>query len=833
MVSRVVRAIAIISLSWACVAVVPCARSWCRNMALAIPSPPGYLETIGTPDPIEASMVFGTWKAPRAGESVRYNDTLRVRWSAITADEQGWFRDPVLRSAYVFLTVESPKQQTALLEGMGHNVVYVNGEPRSGNPYGNKDDFEAWEPRFDYSRVPVRLRSGRNEFLFHCSRGGALKVKLVPRESGIWLNTRDLTLPDVLPGKRAETWGAIVLINGTSAPARGLVLRTVWDADTATTPVPEIAPLSIRKVPVRIAGQASGAGSSCPVKVIVEQPRGARILDTATIALRIVEAGKPRKQTFRSGIDGSIQYYALLPSTRPGGPAALVLSLHGAGVEAINQVSSYAPKSWAHIVAPTNRRPFGYNWEDWGRQDALEVLAIAETTLAVDRNRVYLTGHSMGGHGAYHLGSLYPDRFAAVGPSAGWISFWTYRVRESVANPSPMRGMLMRATLPSETYAMAKNYAGLGVFILHGSEDDNVLPEQSRMMAKHLSGFHKDFVYHEQPGMGHWWDISDEPGTDCVDWAPMFDFFAGHARPGVERVREVSFVTGNPGISSRDQWVTVEAQRRQLMLSEVNVRVDPGLRRISGRTENIQRMSFDLSMLEPGDPVNVLLDSQMVSGIPWPTGGKLRMVRGDSGWSPAGDVSPAMKGPLRYGTLKEMIGHNVVFVYGTRGSAEENRWAFEKARFDAERFWYQANGSIDVVPDVDFDPAAEPDRNVVVFGNASTNGAWRKLLSDSPVQVQTGMVTIGGREFKGDDLCCLFIRPRAGSATACVGAVSGTGIVGMRLTNRQSYLMPGIGFPDCLVMSAAVLREGESGIRAAGVFGLDWTVEGGEWVTRD
>jgi hypothetical protein len=235
-------------------------------------------------------------------------------------------------------------------------------------------------------------------------------------------------------------------------------------------------------------------------------------------------------------------------------------------------------------------------------------------------------------------------------------------------------------------------------------------------------------------------------------------------------------------------------------------------------------------MLEPGLPVNVLLDSQMVSGIPWPSGGRLRMMRADRGWFPAGGVSPALKGPHRYGPLKEMIGHNVIFVYGTRGSTEENRWAFEKARFDAERFWYQANGSIDVVADVDFDPAAGPDRSVVVFGNAATNSVWKKLLSDSPVQVQQGTVTLGSRTFRGDDLCCLFIRPRAGSSIATVGAVSGTGIVGMRLTNRQSTMMPGIGFPDCLVMSAGVLRDGESAIRAAGLFGLDWGVESGEWV---
>jgi poly(3-hydroxybutyrate) depolymerase len=829
MLSLRIRTIAIILVCRASVATVVC-QDIVPKQALAIPSPPGYLETIGTPDPIEASMVFGTWKAPHAGEAVRYNDTLLARWSGITADDKGWFRDPVLRSAYVFLTVESPKQQTALLEGMGHNLVYMNGEPRSGNPYGYKEEFEAWEPRFDYSRVPVLLRPGRNDFLFHCSRGGALKVKLLPREPGICFNKRDLTLPDVFPGKRTDTWGAIVLINATTAPARGLTLRSLWDADTTTTPVPEIAPLSIRKVPVRIAGRSAGTSSFCSVKLWVERGVGGMVLDTATVTLRVVEAGKPRKETFRSGIDGSIQYYAVLPSADPARPSALVLSLHGAGVEAINQVSSYAPKSWAHIVAPTNRRPYGYNWEDWGRQDALEVLAIAESTLSVDPNRVYLTGHSMGGHGAYHLGSLFPDRIAAVGPSAGWISFWTYRVRESVPNPSPMRRMLMRATLPSETYTMAKNTVELGLYILHGSEDDNVLPEQSRMMAKHLLGFHKDFVYREQPGMGHWWDISDEPGSDCVDWAPMFDFFARHARPGMERVREVSFVTGNPGISSRDQWVTVEAQRKQLNLSEVNVRVDPELRRISGRTENVQRMRFELSMLKPGLPVNVMLDSQMVRGIPWPSGGRLRMVLGDSGWTPAGDVSPDLKGPHRYGPLKEMIGHNVIFVYGTRGSAEENRWAFEKARFDAERFWYQANGSIDVVADVDFDPAAGPDRSVVVFGNASTNGVWKKLLSDSPVQVRKGVVTLGGRTFKGDDLCCLFLRPRAGSAIATVGVVSGTGIVGMRLTNRQSTMMPGIGFPDCLVMSARVLREGESAIRAAGLFGLDWGVESGEWV---
>ena len=59
---------------------------------------------------------------------------------------------------------------------------------------------------------------------------------------------------------------------------------------------------------------------------------------------------------------------------------SLFLSVHGAEVEAISQARAYKPKTEGPIVAPTNRRPRGFNWEDWGRLDALEVLEIAKNS---------------------------------------------------------------------------------------------------------------------------------------------------------------------------------------------------------------------------------------------------------------------------------------------------------------------------------------------------------------------------------------------------------------------------------------------------------------------
>ena len=82
----------------------------------------------------------------------------------------------------------------------------------------------------------------------------------------------------------------------------------------------------------------------------------------------------------------------------------------------------------------------------------------------------------------------------------------------------------------------------------------------------------------------------------------------------------------------------------------------------------------------------------------------------------------------------------MMFVYGTKGTAEENAWALAKSRYDAETFAYRGNGSIDVVADTEFEPEAEPDRNVILYGNADTNAAWAALLGASPVQVRRGSI---------------------------------------------------------------------------------------------
>ena len=174
-----------------------------------------------------------------------------------------------------------------------------------------------------------------------------------------------------------------------------------------------------------------------------------RAYDNIEFEVEVVTPDEDRKETFVSGIDGSVQYYAVSPAVSDSAlNPALVLSLHGASVEAIGQARAYSPKNWAAVVAPTNRRPFGFDWEDWGRLDALEVLEIEQNRTQYNPDQVYLTGHSMGGHGTWQLGATFPDKWGAIAPCAGWYSFWSYGGKEEPDELSSIQKLLGRASNP-------------------------------------------------------------------------------------------------------------------------------------------------------------------------------------------------------------------------------------------------------------------------------------------------------------------------------------------------------------------------------------------------
>lgn len=755
-------------------------------------------------DAVEAQLVRGTFEAPAEGDALARAEGEPLVWRALEADEDGWFEDAALRGGWGYAEVELDEPTVMMLAASGHGRVYVNGVPRMGDVYG-----------LGITELPVQLEAGTNALLFRGGRG-RLKAELRPAPANPFFLAHDRVLPDVIRGEGA---GPHLIGVRVANPTEAWVdLRAHCRPPASGGGLARVAPFSVAQLALFVTLEELGGAE----QVAFECDLGT---DRTTISLDVKHPSDKHKRTFRSAIDHSVQYYAVAPPPPDTqGPLGLVLSLHGASVEATNQASSYAPKDDLVIVAPTNRRPFGFDWEDWGRLDALEVLALERQRWELDPRRTYLTGHSMGGHGTWNLGAHTPGTFAALAPSAGWRDFWAYGADDEPARHA-VDQLLRDAANPSRTLLLADNYLHAGVYVLHGDADETVGIEQARFMREALAGFHPNFAYYERPGAGHWW------GNECMDWPPLFDFLRQNRLPAPEDVARVAFTTVNPAIHSRTHWVAIAAQERSLEPSRVVAELDLERLRIAVATDNVAALELHRPAAWPdAGEAEVELDGA-AQPCSWPDHEPLRFERSAQTWSRVERFDGGLKHPGRAGPFKEAFRNGMTFVYGTQGDDERDAILFQQARLAAETFAYRGNGSVRLVADAELEGLG--DANLVLFGNSDDHGLWDLALGHSPVQVTDGRVAIGERELAGDDLVCLLVRPASGlRKDVSVAAVAGTGDVGARLAAVLPYFVSGVAYPDWTVIGAGMLERGADGIRAAGFFGPDWSLERGRSAWR-
>lgn len=749
---------------------------------------------------------------PIAGQPVLV-DSAHKTWTSVQADSNHNFRSPFLGSGYLYLTYQSPKTQNVVLIATGHSMVYVNGAPHAGDMY-----------RYGWMNIPITLKKGLNEIYIRSAgmgRFAAVAARLEFPTKNISILTKDPTLPFFVKGEsEGALWGGIVVRNMLSTNVRGLKMEVEVAGKKETSMLPSIQGLMTRKIPVRIPVPANIEKGTYPA--LLKLYNGNTLIDTASVSITAVNAHEHASYTFISEIDGSVQYYAVAPQTNKTSDPYLFLSVHGAEVEAISQARAYKPKPEGPVVAPTNRRPRGFNWEDWGRLDALEVLSIAEKKFKPHPKHIYLTGHSMGGHGTWYLGGTYPGKWAAIAPSAGYPTLAAYGSHDGkipTSAASPVRQMLIRSSNPSNVLELAKNYKASGVYIFHGDADEVVPVTFARQMRELLGKFHQDMSYYEYPGGSHW--FSDE----SVDWKPLFDFFRWHKIPASDSVNDIDFTTASTAISHQYRWVKILQQQKSFAYSRAVFSRDLKKKTLTGTTENISVLELDLSDFKIGETIQLQLDKQ---SLPIVRNNPTITFVYNGSWT-IGSAPPAHeKGIVRNGGFKEPFKNRMIFVYGTKGTPEENTWALNKARYDAETWYYRANGAIDILSDVEYLEGTNlDDRGVILYGNNTTNAAAAVLLKDCPVKIERSKVTIGDKSWTGDDMGAYHIWPKSDHKTA-VALIGGTGVKGMRAADANQYLAGGSGFPDFMVFRLDMLKNGDKAINAAGYFNNRWEL-GNDW----
>ena len=144
----------------------------------------------------------------------------------------------------------------------------------------------------------------------------------------------------------------------------------------------------------------------------------------------LLERGGQHSHTFNKTITKTLScnYLLFLPEDygREKKSWPLMLFLHGAGERGsdIEKVKVHGPPK---IVQTKKDFPFivvspQCPEDEWWTDKTEMLINLLDDIVArydVDTERIYLTGLSMGGYGAWALASQYPDRFAAVVPICG------------------------------------------------------------------------------------------------------------------------------------------------------------------------------------------------------------------------------------------------------------------------------------------------------------------------------------------------------------------------------------------------------------------------------
>jgi predicted esterase len=157
-----------------------------------------------------------------------------------------------------------------------------------------------------------------------------------------------------------------------------------------------------------------------------------------------LERKRPLIISWVSPTDGNVSFsWLTLPKDwNPENIYPLYVNLHGLWSVAANSVEYM---TYPYLRPPSNSTSFedGYLLSPWGRgnywykdiaeTDIWECIAALENVALVDPARKYLSGHSMGGYGAWSIASKSPDTWAALGIMAGAFSYYPYLLDENNA----------------------------------------------------------------------------------------------------------------------------------------------------------------------------------------------------------------------------------------------------------------------------------------------------------------------------------------------------------------------------------------------------------------
>ena len=469
---------------------------------------------------------------------------------------------------------------------------------------------------------------------------------------------------------------------------------------------------------------------------------------------------------YLSEMDGKRRPYAVSATGTDDVPRPMIVEVSPGGTDlerAVRLTESIAAIAAKHglpsiVVRPTGRGPGSVN-QNYGEVDTLEAIDDAARKYNADRDRVTITGSSMGGAATWYLTSHNPDRFAAGAPFCGYCD---YRLWEK---PGGLTFHMHPWEEPSwqarSAVLLTENFEHTPLWVVHGEWDRSVgggvSVEHSQQMARLLEKKGFSHQYTEVPATGH--------GCRTPEiWEKVILWLLQQKKTrSPDHVCLVTYELRH----NRSYWVSIDQLERYAERAKLDARrTDDG--RVAVTTENVRTLS--LGPIADADSVQVTIDEQEVAEADLTRRAQFRR-EPDGAWrSGEFDVSH-QKHHGCSGPIGDLFRENLILVPGTLGSDEETFFLGNVAG-NARRYFRGRNGGVHrggimgennvdlpLVPDSRLLDELCTENNLLLYGTYSTNSVLKRFEGRLPLEFAETSITVAGKTFEGERVAVFAVFP--------------------------------------------------------------------------
>jgi pimeloyl-ACP methyl ester carboxylesterase len=575
-----------------------------------------------------------------------------------------------------------------------------------------------------------------------------------------------------------------------------------------------IARLALKKMEL-LSGEARGwRGTQRAFELLAKDGQEA----LARLRAGQVYSGKPgqlNELAYITQNDGTVQpYYLYLPPNyAPGKPCPLITFLHGyvPSISVLDpwvlppEICKIAGDKGCLLLIPYGRR--NTDFAGVGEVDVLAAMREVQDLYAVDGDRLYLCGASMGGLGAWRIGLHYPGMFAAITPISGQTDMFQFFGWSRDETPTWKRWLIEQGNAVD----LSANLFGQHFFVQHGAMDSLVAASHSRHMAALARQQGTPLRYGEYPTGDHFLFADTACYESAWSWSTRYRL---NRSPRAVELKTYSLQHG------RAFWLAISRLEHWGQPATVHAEVEADGTGLKITSNNVRRLRIDSreAPLKPGKPWQVTLNGVPARVL---TGGRGELRLPAEAWEgQSANPWPPEKRRGLAGPCEEVFNTRFLVVQGSAGDPRQNDILAHQVADWASEWDQYADGAPPVKTDAEVTEADIRGSNLVLFGTPQTNAILARIAPQLPFKIANHRFSFGGRDYSGPGVGLVACYPNPLAPAHYVLIYSGERY-GERLSINHKHDL----LPDFLVFTTEHFNADDTNAAlCAGYFDVGWNV---------